>query len=95
MRFSLKVLKARNEKGNWTYAPKEHASMLDAARKVLDSAAVSQCKLYKWEPHISLSETSSPNATSDLQHNRSRFSIEALLPTPGCGKPGEHGLNTY
>ncbi|KAI7361177.1 hypothetical protein KC354_g8279 [Hortaea werneckii] len=43
VRLSLKVLKAKNEKGNWVYAPKPNGSLEDAALKIVGSACVSQC----------------------------------------------------
>ena len=43
VRFSLKVLKAKNDKGNWMYAPKPDASVEDAAFKIVGNACASQC----------------------------------------------------
>ncbi|KAI7217344.1 hypothetical protein KC343_g5870 [Hortaea werneckii] len=43
VRLSLKVLKAKNEKDNWVYAPKPNGSLADAALKIVGSACVSQC----------------------------------------------------
>ncbi|KAF2482608.1 histidine kinase-like ATPase [Neohortaea acidophila] len=44
VRLSLRVLKAKNDKANWTYAPKTGGSVEDAALKVLGSACASQCE---------------------------------------------------
>lgn len=43
VRLSLRVLKAKNDKGNWTYAPKPGGNAEDAAFKVVGSACASQC----------------------------------------------------
>ncbi|KAI6902947.1 hypothetical protein KC318_g7207 [Hortaea werneckii] len=51
VRLSLKVLKAKNEKGNWVYAPKPNGSLEDAALKIVGSACVSQCAWFVVEEH--------------------------------------------
>ncbi|KAI7239638.1 hypothetical protein KC330_g1821 [Hortaea werneckii] len=51
VRLSLKVLKAKNEKGNWVYAPKPNGSLEDAALKIVGSACVSQCAWSVVEEH--------------------------------------------
>ncbi|KAF2801869.1 uncharacterized protein BDZ99DRAFT_512743 [Mytilinidion resinicola] len=43
-RFSLRVLKAANEKINWMYAPKPDANLEDAAFKVIGRECASQCE---------------------------------------------------
>ncbi|KAK5134645.1 hypothetical protein LTR08_006301 [Meristemomyces frigidus] len=43
VRMSLRVLKAKNDKGNWMYAPKPGGSVEDAALKIVGSACASQC----------------------------------------------------
>ncbi|KAK6007062.1 hypothetical protein QM012_006070 [Aureobasidium pullulans] len=43
MRLSLKVIKAKNEKDNWTYAPKIGAGIEDTAFKVVGKPCASQC----------------------------------------------------
>ncbi|KAL9579343.1 MAG: hypothetical protein Q9203_006735 [Teloschistes exilis] len=42
-RLALKVLKAKNDKDNWTYAPKHEASVSDAAVKIIGKKATDQC----------------------------------------------------
>ncbi|KAI7490345.1 hypothetical protein KC351_g700 [Hortaea werneckii] len=51
VRLSLKVLKAKTEKGNWVYAPKPNGSLEDAALKIVGSACVSQCAWSVVEEH--------------------------------------------
>jgi len=43
VRFSLRILKAKNEKSNWLYAPKADASVEDAAIKVVGKDCATQC----------------------------------------------------
>lgn len=43
VRLSLRVLKAKNDKDNWTYAPKPGGNAEDAAFKILGAACASQC----------------------------------------------------
>ncbi|KAG2420227.1 hypothetical protein HFD88_005027 [Aspergillus terreus] len=56
-RLSLKVLKAKNENGNWMYAPKPNAGLLDAALKIAGADVASTCVLKHWPI---------PEATSDF-----------------------------
>ena len=42
IRYSLKVLKAKNDKANFTYAPKAEASVSDAATKIFGMKVVEQ-----------------------------------------------------
>ncbi|KAK3675668.1 hypothetical protein LTR78_004309 [Recurvomyces mirabilis] len=44
VRLSFRVLKAKNDKGNWMYAPKSGAGAEDAAIKIMGSACVTQCE---------------------------------------------------
>lgn len=43
VRFSLKVLKAKSDKGNWMYAPKPGSGIEDAAFKVVGKDCAGQC----------------------------------------------------
>ncbi|KAK5124142.1 hypothetical protein LTR85_001845 [Meristemomyces frigidus] len=51
VRLSLRVLKAKNDKGNWMYAPKPGGDVEDAAMKIVGSACVSQCTWSVIEEH--------------------------------------------
>ncbi|KAL8964672.1 MAG: hypothetical protein Q9183_004288, partial [Haloplaca sp. 2 TL-2023] len=50
VRFSLKVLKAKSDKDNWTYAPKSEASVSDAAIKVLGKKLIDCCQWHVYCP---------------------------------------------
>nr|OQO28435.1 hypothetical protein B0A51_02984 [Rachicladosporium sp. CCFEE 5018] len=43
VRLSLKVLKAKNDKGNWMYGPKAGGNAEDAAFSIVGAACASQC----------------------------------------------------
>nr|POE49444.1 pms1 protein like 1 [Quercus suber] len=43
VRLSLRVLKAKNDKGNWMYAPKAESIFHDTACKIVGAACASQC----------------------------------------------------
>ncbi|OQD69053.1 hypothetical protein PENPOL_c002G03603 [Penicillium polonicum] len=51
-RLSLKVLKAKNENSNWTYAPSADASISDAALKVAGTEASSSCVIKRFSSQI-------------------------------------------
>ncbi|MCJ1313051.1 hypothetical protein MMC25_006727 [Agyrium rufum] len=83
VRFSLKVLKAKNDKGNWTYAPKGTASLYEAALKILDQKAVKQCHVKHWE--WDALDRKGTILLDDEGEARSaqQWRIEALLPRIG------------
>ncbi|KAF2459842.1 histidine kinase-like ATPase, partial [Lineolata rhizophorae] len=43
VRFSLRILKAKDDRGNWTYAPKLGSSIGDAVSRVVGKHCASQC----------------------------------------------------
>ncbi|KXG52102.1 Ribosomal protein S5 domain 2-type fold, subgroup [Penicillium griseofulvum] len=61
-RLSLKVLKAKNENSNWTYAPSADASLSDAALKVTGTEVSSCCVLRRLSSH---STTGDERGSSD------------------------------
>ena len=83
VRFSLRVLKAKNEKGNWTYAPKAGASVIDAAAKVVGKKVVDQCHWKVWRSTEKNISVEAPEPNSNPQET---FIVESVLAIPGCGK---------
>ena len=82
LRLSLKVLKAKNDKSNWIYAPACGDTVLDAAIKIGGSKLVDQCQ---WRVWTSVNDNCS-NVDMETNENGGRFyKIEALLPSPTCG----------
>ena len=82
VRFSLKVVKAQNDKGNWMYAPTNglisEVVMTNAAMQVVGRKTVEQSRWTVWSS-LSVGEQTG-NATDDV------YTIEALLPAPVCGQ---------
>ncbi|KAI9758000.1 MAG: class II myosin [Chaenotheca gracillima] len=75
VRFSLKIPRAKNEKGDWLYAPANNAGMAEAAMKVVGREATGQCSLFTH------SETVSDQM--DLgEAGEMAFMVEAFIPRP-------------
>lgn len=87
-RFSLKVLKGKNENNNWMYVPSSGSTISDAAVKIIGREA-SACCLTKDISSQSTEETDE-NVSSD------GYNMTAFLPKPDAGKaprvlqPGLH-----
>ncbi|KAJ5766129.1 uncharacterized protein N7511_003745 [Penicillium nucicola] len=73
-RFSLKVLKAKNENGNWSYAPSADASVSDAALKIAGTEVSSCCVVQKLS-----SQALAQNEGSSDQED---YEMTAFLPKP-------------
>ncbi|KAL4893252.1 hypothetical protein BDV59DRAFT_28531 [Aspergillus ambiguus] len=87
-RLSLKILKAKNESGNWVYAPKPGATIVDAAMKIAGSDVASTCVLKHWPLPETASQSSVPQVESELR-------ITGLLLDPAAdvtkgSKIGQH-----
>ncbi|KAJ5622534.1 DNA mismatch repair protein C-terminal [Penicillium herquei] len=70
-RFSLKVLKAKNENNNWVYAPASDATLSDAAVKVFGRELSSSCT-FKTMSSESL----------EAQLDEAEYKVSCLLPKP-------------
>ena len=87
VRFSLKVLKAKNDKENWMYAAKSGATVVDAALKIIGPQVVSQCQWQSWTSHIGIEHSSFQDvATDGAVTSTSNYIIESLLPRKDCGE---------
>ena len=90
IRFSLKVLKAKTDKSNWTYAPKHSvpgesqttASTIDAVTKIFGKTLIDQCQWVSWtalDERCDMGPSRSEKPESECaEENGYRF--EALLP---------------
>jgi DNA mismatch repair ATPase MutL len=78
-RLSLKVLKAKNENSNWTYAPSADASLLDAALKVTGTEVSSCCVVRRLSSH---STTGDQRGSSDQKE----YEAIAFLPKTQFGE---------
>ncbi|KAL8721993.1 MAG: hypothetical protein Q9225_001428 [Loekoesia sp. 1 TL-2023] len=85
VRLSLKVLKAKNEKGNWVYAPKSGANVSDAAVKIVGKKVSDQCQWVIWEPDKRSTPvaTSISGTTKQSTNSDTTYKMEALIPKPG------------
>lgn len=86
IRFSLKVLKAKNDKGNWMYAPrngtKPEEVLNDAAIKVVGKKAAEQSRWIDW----SSSSMKDQTITTIVKATGNEvYRIEAFLPVAACG----------
>ena len=79
IRFSLKVLKCPDDKGNWACTPKHDATLADTALFVLGPAASSQCVLQIWD---SSNARLRGRETSEAEH----FIFAAFMPMQDCGR---------
>lgn len=75
-RFSLKVLKAKNENSNWMYVPGTQSEISDAASKVVGRDVCSGCSVQ--------SVSSEPNAHEE-EMSTGGYYLTALLPRPDAG----------
>ncbi|KAL8681445.1 MAG: hypothetical protein Q9186_002451 [Xanthomendoza sp. 1 TL-2023] len=84
VRLSLKVLKAKSDKGNWIYAPKSDASVSDAAVKVVGKRVSDQCRWDAWSPsNLQTKEGAIQDEnTNTSTQPESMYKVEALIPTP-------------
>jgi hypothetical protein len=73
VRFSLKVLKAKNNKLNWTYAASQNADLTEIATKVLGKEVASECTPYK---------ISSADTDVEIENG---WEVEALLVSADAG----------
>ena len=95
IRFSLKVLKAKNEKYNWAYAPKSGASVTDAATKIFGKKLTDQCNWLTWtSPVVPGLPEDSEGDDQMRQAAAHHYRIEALLPKPKCGESRAAALFT-
>lgn len=80
VRFSLRVLDAKNEKQNWIYAAGRNATISDVILSTLGREVTTQCSLYSSD--IPIPE---PDQNRQFPNEESRFKIEAFLPKVDAG----------
>lgn len=74
VRFSLKVLKSKNEKSDWIYAASRNASLHEVATKIVGKEIVSECIPYELSP-----------TESGEEGIEDGWSLDALLVSPDAG----------
>ena len=87
VRFSFKVLKTKNGKDHWMYAPKTGATVTDAALKVFGQHVVSQCDWHVWDSSSGQNQETSRDISLNLpERSINRYIIESLIPRKNCSK---------
>lgn len=83
VRFSLKVLKAKNDKSNWIYAPANGDTVLDAAIKIDGKRLVDQCQWKIWTSTKDDGRIAPEQTDKEIQGGK--YIIEALVPVYNYG----------
>lgn len=93
LRLSLKILKAKDRKGDWTY-PKTRAlsasrleASFDAATDIFGKKLTSQCEM-KFSSWSSTGKHIGEATSKDLSSSSSRdeaYTLEAIMAKPDCG----------
>ena len=83
VRITFKVLKAKSEKGNWSYVPKRDAITLDAAGQVYSRSLSAALSTANWPKDQHLVNGTSPGS---IDSPPKVVRIDALLPLPTCGR---------
>lgn len=80
VRFSLKILKAKNVQGNWAYVPTRQPAASDVAVNIVGKRVVDQCQWKFWNSCWDESPSD-----PELETDEASYKFEAILPTPSCG----------
>lgn len=80
VRFTLRVLKAKNDQGDWAYVPTRQPTASDVAVKIVGKKVVNQCQWKFWNSNLN-ENPSDP----ELENDEASYKFEAILPTPSCG----------
>lgn len=85
VRFGFKVLKAKNHKGDWTYAPKKGDTTADAVVKIMGNKIAEQCQWKTWSTSLPESPDSRRSDEKKDMNVEKYYIFEAFLPAPTCG----------
>ena len=94
LRFSLKVLKAKNDKGNWKYPTttgigksKSKPSVFNAAKEIIGQKVTDQCEWFStaWSSIGEHIDGASDTLEASVSHNDT-YTFEAVLAKRECGK---------
>ena len=101
VKLSLRILKAKSNKGDWIYAPRTESSIADAAVKVFGKKTTDHCHWITWNSSSAskvglegarseTTELSKADAVLDLHAGgipaSDCFCIQAFIPKSNCGK---------
>ena len=89
VRFSVKILRGKDSKGDWSYIPGKEASLLDVATQVVGRDVSAQCFLVHPEPRVPNKQASHSTNNSHHEGNRppdlTQIQVTALLPKADAG----------
>ncbi len=85
VRFAMKVVKAKGEKGDWSYVPKKTPAAPDVTASVYGNALSCSLTATKWPREKILVNDASTQITT-LAHLDENLRFEALLPSSKCGE---------
>lgn len=90
VRLSLKVLKAKNDKYNWIYAPPKNATVADAALSIFGKDTTAQCSFVSFclDDNTLAGTVMSQTEVDISSSNENTFRFEALLPKSNAGEQG-------
>lgn len=77
--FSFRVLKAKNDQGDWAYVPTRQPTALDVAVKIVGKKVVNECQWKSWNSNWE------ENSSDREVENETSYKFEAILPTSSCG----------
>jgi DNA mismatch repair ATPase MutL len=78
VRISFKVLKAKNDKNNWTYAPSPGTnSLLSAAAKIVGQEVAAHCQLKSW-------------GSKEVSTLASGYAVDAVVAKEDAGRMNPH-----
>ena len=95
LRLSLRILKAKNDKANWSYAgighPTTRASAFDAATQTIGKKVTDQCQWIcsSWSSAGQQADGNSKISRVDAPQDEV-YTFEAVLATPECGRLYDH-----
>ncbi|KAL9626098.1 MAG: hypothetical protein Q9164_007946, partial [Protoblastenia rupestris] len=82
VRFALKILKAKVDKGNWSYVPKQNPTTLDAAAQIYSKSLLNHLIVVHWPKHQGTISKARDQIEEGSAHEHR---IEAVLPSATCG----------
>ena len=94
LRFSLKVMKAKNDKGNWKYPKiagigisKPKPSVFNAAKEIMGQKVTDQCQWFStaWSSAGEHIDSASDTLEASVPQNDT-YTFEAVLAKLECGK---------
>lgn len=81
----MKLLKAKDDKGNWIYVPQKGDGIPGAVAKVIGKKLAEKCRLRTWSSSDLVPDKSTPIRIDLCETDHKSYIIEAFLPIPNYG----------